>query len=93
LNELIDCLAYLVYKKQIYHRDIKPQNILLVKGRFKLSDFGEGKAFDCAKTVNTVAGTPVYMSPLLVKSYSEGTKVSRHDIEKSDIFSLGMTFL
>jgi serine/threonine protein kinase len=33
-------LLYLALKKYSWHGDIKPDNILLVKGRYKLADFG-----------------------------------------------------
>lgn len=48
--------------------------------------------------MNTLVGTPVYLSPILLeilKSHQKGTKFHKikHDLEKSDIYSLGMSFL
>ena len=53
-------------KNNIAHRDIKPQNILILSGRYKLCDFGEAISFN--KTgiiVQKIRGTELYMSPIL----------------------------
>jgi serine/threonine protein kinase len=56
------------------HRDIKPANILLKQGKFLLGDFGEARnnTLDSALDSNqTVAGTPLYMAPEMVKLKSK----------------------
>ena len=80
-------LSYL-HKKKIIHRDIKPHNIFLKKnGIIKIGDLGLSKEFNNEKELdkkNTIAGTINYMSPEM--------KTGIYD-EKTDIYSLGITFL
>jgi len=68
----------------IIHRDIKPQNIMLVSRRekvtVKLVDFG----LAARGAVVGKAGTPFYMSPEQI----QGKRVEA----KSDVYSLGATF-
>lgn len=45
------------------------------------------------KKKQTVIGTGPYLSPLVYKSQHAGEKTCEHDVEKSDIFSLGITLL
>jgi eukaryotic-like serine/threonine-protein kinase len=52
----------------VLHRDIKPGNILLDRGRALICDFGVARALEVAgpesfSTGGLVVGTPVYMSP------------------------------
>lgn len=57
----------------IIHRDIKPDNIFLANGNFKLGDFGLAKSLNTEiEFATTCVGTPYYMSPevLLDKPYS-----------------------
>lgn len=57
----------------IIHRDLKPANILVHEGVFKICDFGFAKLFgDEAKMAQTSVGTPIYMSPQVLrqKNYS-----------------------
>ncbi|KAH3672418.1 hypothetical protein WICMUC_004254 [Wickerhamomyces mucosus] len=57
----------------IIHRDIKPDNIFLANGNFKLGDFGLAKSLNNeVEFASTCVGTPYYMSPevLLDRPYS-----------------------
>lgn len=79
--QLANTLAYLK-KKNILHRDIKPDNILIdEKNNIKLIDFG----FGTITTENTLirdAGTPYYMAP---------ESFNHHHIFASDVWSMGIT--
>ena len=48
LREALNALNFMK-SKGIFHRDIKPDNILLIKGRIILTDFGISKIFDTYK--------------------------------------------
>lgn len=54
-----------MHSKQILHRDLKTQNILLNKKRtiVKLSDFGISKELSTKSLASTIIGTPNYLSP------------------------------
>ena len=86
LVEILDALSY-VHKKQIFHRDLKPDNIMLTyKGdNVKIIDFGLATADDLPDNLKR-AGTPKYAAPELNnKAYSAD--------QRADIYSLGMIML
>ena len=76
----------------IVHRDVKPQNILVLRRRgrphFKLVDFSIARAFEVAENIRItrpgfVVGTPAYMAPEQV--------LGRPDLDgRTDLFSLGL---
>ena len=80
--QIKDGLQYLL-SKNILHRDLKPQNILVSKNKIlKISDFGLSKYIDNDNIMNTVCGSPLYMAPEIIK-YRKYTV-------KSDIWSFGV---
>ena len=98
LKQLVDAFAYLEEKK-VAHRDIKPENIF-VTGQGKTLIIGDlGSARE--KTIQmsqTIAGTPMYLSPELRRGHMaslSGRALDnfQHDPYKSDVYSLGLTFL
>jgi serine/threonine protein kinase len=74
-----------LHKKNIAHRDIKPQNILMTKDfQCKLADIGSGSRFRDSRLMKTTrVGTRGFQAPELLcgKNYSK----------KCDTFSLGVT--
>ena len=93
MYQLISTLA-LLQKNHITHRDIKPQNILLCNGYFKLSDFGEARKLKRnGIIISRVRGTELYMSPILFHCHKNRLTQVGHNTFKSDVFSLGLCFL
>lgn len=52
-----------LHAKGIYHRDIKPQNLLLFHGRVKLGDLGLAKLVGASTASHTGSGTFGYLPP------------------------------
>ena len=73
-----------MHLKNILHRDIKSQNIFIVKNDvLKLGDFGISKQVDTKSALNaTSCGTPYYMSP-------EVCQEKPYD-SKADVWALGV---
>lgn len=75
-----------VHERNIIHRDISPNNILLFNGQLKISDFGLGKDLDMFYSHRTMRthsmGQYYYCAPEQFMQLKEGDK-------KSDVYSLG----
>ena len=90
MKQLVKTLS-LLQKNHITHRDIKPQNVLITKGNYKISDFGEARTLlREGVIVSRVRGTELYMSPILFNGLRLKLHQVSHNTFKSDVFSLGM---
>ena len=99
-NELMRIMAQIIntfallQKNHITHRDIKPQNIMLVKGKFKITDFGNARLLKKdGYCIQRIRGSEMFMSPVMFKGLHSNTPQVKHNTYKSDVFSLGMCFL
>ena len=84
LKDILSGYSILV-TNNIIHRDIKPKNILINEGTFKISDFGFSRFVeDCKETqlLTKSVGSPFYMAPEVFENgiYSN----------QCDIWSLGI---
>ena len=99
LKQLTSGLSFL-QKKNIAHRDIKPQNILIFpkknllfrKNLYKIADLGEAKDLKNKKE-HTLIGSELFMSPLLYNGFSQDKRYIKHNVFKSDVYSLGLCFV
>lgn len=93
LREITSALAY-AHGKGIVHRDIKPDNILIIGPRAVLLDFGIARAAQDAhppsrsiertlEQVDIGLGTPIYMAP-------EQATGSPHIDHRADLYALGV---
>lgn len=84
LKDIMNGAKYL-HKNGIIHRDLKPANILLKNGVCKLSDFGFAKSLNSEQAImKSIVGTPLYMSPQILKKGKYTTK--------SDLWSIGLIY-
>lgn len=88
LSQICDCLEY-AHDEGIIHRDVKPENIILVSqgGQtvVKVLDFGVAKLYEDMQRLTKdgiVLGSPAYMSP----EQCMGLKLD----PRADIYSLGV---
>ena len=88
-------------KKDISHRDIKPDNIFITESNiYKIADFDVSKKIERdsygVTQINkqvTISGTKHFMSPEL-NAFSSGIIIEGGvDYNKSDVYSLGLTIL
>ena len=88
--EVADALAY-VHGERIYHRDLKPQNVLIDQSqqpyRAVLIDFGLVVESDSSKDKGLIVGTPSYMPPEQAQPRGGHGSING----TTDIYSLGAT--
>ncbi|GIL84746.1 hypothetical protein Vretifemale_13356 [Volvox reticuliferus] len=88
-KQLIAAVEYL-HRSHVAHRDLKMCNVVLTQRRpptLKLCDFGFAKGWDESSMMHTRIGTPVYMSPQLIASKTEGKTYSA---TAADVWACGV---
>ena len=98
-NQLIDALYYM-QSMNVAHRRLKPHSILVdSQGTIlKIGSFDSSIILqNTSEREHEIAGIPLYLSPLLresfIKSLAGQNCLVKHDVYKSDVYSLGLILL
>ncbi|KAK3020379.1 hypothetical protein RJ639_047244, partial [Escallonia herrerae] len=82
-QQLIDAVDY-CHCRGVYHRDLKPQNLLLdSNGNLKVSDFGLSALRKPGTQLSTACGSPSYVAPELLANKG-------YDGAAADVWSCGV---
>ena len=100
VGQICDALHYL-HDKNIIHRDLKLENILvhfdnekdknelnIFESKIKLIDFGLARTIDHQNLASSICGSPIIMDPQLLSKLNKESKEFHYN-EKADIWALG----
>ncbi|CAF0969142.1 unnamed protein product [Brachionus calyciflorus] len=83
-----------IHENGFMHKDIKPDNVLITNDfSAKIADFGLARIIMDIETQFTGTGTYAYMPPEFYKFLSGEQKPNIDDLQRIDIFSLGLTLV
>lgn len=87
LNQIIDILEHL-HQHQLFHRDIKPTNIMLrPDGKLALVDFG------AVRQISTTIWSNENLTAVLTPGYAPPEQLNCQAVPQSDFYALGRTFV
>ena len=97
LKQLINALCYM-QEKGIAHRDIKPGNIFEINGDYYIGDFDQSIKVNIKKNnlydiEEEIKGSEAFLSPILYEALIKNKKRAKHNLFKSDVYSLGLCFV
>jgi len=100
-EELLSILCQLVGQLDklnnlgIFHRDVKPENIIITnnQNKLKLSDLGCAWLAEEGTESFNIAGTPYFMAPELAQALMSKQKRVEYSPYLGDLFSIGVTIL
>jgi serine/threonine protein kinase len=82
-RQIISAVAY-CHSSCVFHRDLKPENILIDKDlNISIMDFGLSKVSGNNETLDTICGSPAYVSPEIMLGLT-------YTGREADIWSLGV---
>ncbi|NES81263.1 MAG: protein kinase, partial [Moorea sp. SIO2B7] len=91
LKQLVEILN-IVHKKNFFHRDIKPQNIMIrSRGQLVLIDFGTAR--EMTNTYLAQIGSTEGITRILSAGYTPPEQEKGYAIPQSDFYALGRTFV